>query len=128
MALCPHLPAVAVLFAALSPGTVLAGVPRGLVLAADEQSADETTGTTVAKGHAEVTVERYAIRGRADTIEVRPAIDEILLKGGAVMKVGTKEYASEMLSCTLDFSRCVVVDADQPLPASAFGSAEITPR
>jgi len=105
-----------------------AGIPRDMVLAADEQSADEQSGTTIAKGHAEVSVEKRNIRGRADAIEVRPKIDEILLRGGANVHVGNREYRSDTISCTLDFNRCVVVDADQPLPASALFDAEMTPR
>lgn len=121
---------VTVLLALALQSTARAGIPRGLVLAADEQIADEATGTTIARGHAELTVEKHAIRGRADTIEVRPAINEVLLKGKATLAVGARTYASETLSCTLDFLRCVAVDDSQPLPASAFnaGDAETMPR
>jgi hypothetical protein len=119
---------LAAMTGALAPALVLAGVPRGLILAADEQVADEGTGTIIARGHAELSVEKYAIRGRADTIEVRPAIDEVLLKGSATVSVGGKQYRSETLSCTLNFARCVAVDANQPLPASALGSVEMEPR
>lgn len=121
---------IAIAIASSHVSGALAGIPRGLVLAADEQIADEATGTTIARGNAELIVEKYAIRGRADTIEVRPAINEVLLKGKAVLAVGARSYASETLSCTLDFARCVRIDADQPLPASAFstGDAETLPR
>lgn len=96
-----------------------AGVPRGVRLIADEQIADETTGTTIARGRAEISVEKSNIRGSAAVIEVRPKIDEVLLKGGAEITIGRAHYKSETLSCTLDFRRCIAVDADQPLPASA---------
>ncbi|MCB1484460.1 MAG: hypothetical protein KDJ17_06165 [Hyphomicrobiaceae bacterium] len=107
---------------------VLAGLPRGVVLIADEQIADEKTGTTVARGHAEIISDKYRIRGNADAIEIRPAINEILFKGSVQLTAGKRRYSSETLSCTLDFSRCVSVDTDQPLPASALGRAEMTPR
>ena len=106
----------------------LAGVPRGLTLAADEQIADETTGETIARGNAELTVEDYEIRGTADQIEVRPKIDEILFSGRAVVKAGRETYQSDKVSCTLNFARCTAVSADQPLPTSALGAAEIKPR
>ena len=106
----------------------LAGVPSGLTLAADEQIADETTGETIARGNAELNVEKHLIRGTADTIEVRPKIDEVLFVGRAVVKVGRETYQSDKVSCTLNFARCAAVNADQPLPASALGAAEIKPR
>jgi hypothetical protein len=106
----------------------LAGIPRGLTLAAAEQIADEATGETIARGNAELNVEKYLIRGTADTIEVRPKIDEILFVGSAVVKVGEATYQSDKVSCTLNFARCAAVSADQPLPASALGAAEIKPR
>ncbi len=106
----------------------LAGVPRGLTLAADEQIADETTVETIARGNAELSVEKHSIRGTADTIEVRPKIDEVLFVGRAVVKVGRETYQSDTVSCTLNFARCAAVNADQPLPASALGADEIKPR
>jgi hypothetical protein len=105
-----------------------AGVPQGLSLAADEQIADEVSGETIARGNAELNVEKYRIRGTADAIEVRPKIDEVLFSGRAVVKVGRETYRSDKVSCTLDFARCAAVNADQPLPASALGAAEIKPR
>lgn len=56
------------------PVPACAGVPRGVVISAGELIADETTGTTIARGHARIAAEKYAIDGQADTIEVRPAI------------------------------------------------------
>lgn len=106
----------------------VAGVPLGLSLAADEQIADETSGETIARGNAELNVEKHMIRGTADTIEVRPKIDEVLFVGRAVVKVGRETYQSDKVSCTLNFARCAAVNADQPLPASALGAAEIKPR
>lgn len=107
---------------------VLAGLPRGVVLIADEQIADDKTGDIIARGHAEIISDTYRIRGDADAIEIRPAINEILFKGSAQLTAGKRRYSSETLSCTLDFSRCVSVEADQPLPASALGRADMTPR
>ncbi len=106
----------------------LAGVPSGLTLAADEQFADETSGETIARGNAELNVEKHLIRGTADTIEVRPKIDEVLFVGRAVVKIGPETYQSDKVSCTLNFARCAAVNADQPLPAPALGAAEIKPR
>lgn len=106
----------------------LAGVPRGLSLAADEQIADEVSGETIARGNAELTVEKFHIRGTADTIEVRPKIDEVLFVGRAVVKVGRKTFQSDKVSCTLNFARCTAVSADQPLPASALGATDIKPQ
>ena len=106
----------------------LAGVPSGLTLAADEQIADETSGETIARGNAELNVEKHLIRGTADTIEVRPKIDEVLFVGRAVVKIGRETYQSDKVSCTLNFARCTAVSADQPLPASALGAEGITQR
>ncbi len=105
-----------------------AGVPQGLTLAANEQIADETTGETIARGNAELNVDKHRIRGTADTIEVRPKIDEILFVGRAVVQVGKHKYQSDKVSCTLNFARCTAVNADQPLPASALGAAGIKPQ
>ena len=106
----------------------VAGVPRGLSLAADEQIADEVSGETIARGNAELNVEKYQIRGTADQIEVRPKINEVLFVGRAVVKVGRETYQSDKVSCTLNFARCTAVSADQPLPASALGAEGITQR
>ena len=121
---------VVVLAAAMLPagGPASAGIPRGLILAADEQIGDEETGTTIARGHAELTVGAYSIVGRADTIELRPKINEVLLKGSADIRIGKRHYQSATISCTLDFERCIAVDEDQPLPASALGRADSVPQ
>lgn len=119
---------LALLIVGVMADRVQAGLPRGIELVAGEQIADEATGTTIARGNAEIRSGLYKIHGTASIIEVRPPINEILLKGGARLSAGTRHYAAETLSCTLDFERCVAVDGDQPLPASAFGSAETTPR
>ncbi len=106
----------------------VAGVPRGLSLAADEQFADEVSGETIARGNAELNVEKYQIRGTADQIEVRPKIDEVLFVGRAIVKVGRETYRSDKISCTLNFARCTAVSADQPLLASALATEAVTPR
>lgn len=109
----------------------MGGVPRGLMLLADEQTGDEATGVTIARGNAELIVEKRAIRGKADVIEVRPKANEILLKGRATLNVGTARYTNDTVTCTLDFSRCAGVEPDQPLPETPGGAgtaAAIDPR
>ena len=73
---------------------------------ADEQTGDDTTGITIARGHALLIAPTYAIRGEADVIEVRPEANEVLFKGRAVISVGRQIYRSDTVACTLDFSRC----------------------
>ncbi len=105
------------------------GVPRDVMLSADEQIADEKTGITIARGNAELTVASHRIRGTADVIEVRPKLNEILFKGRANISVKAQSYVSDTVACTLDFTRCTPVAGDQdlpPLPASV--SAATTPR
>ena len=46
------------MLSAMMAGTAVAGIPRGLMLIGDEQTGDETTGVTIARGHAEVSVEK----------------------------------------------------------------------
>ena len=109
--------------------SAVAGIPRGLMLIGDEQTGDETSGVTIARGHAEVSVEKQPIKGTADVIELRPKTNEILLKGRANLVVGQKKFASDTVTCTLDFSRCAGVDYDQPLPDAPGGiTAAISPR
>lgn len=105
-----------------------AGIPRGVVLTADEQVGDDTTGITIARGNAELVIERQSIRGTADVIELHPASNEILLKGRAVLSVGREIYRSDTVSCTLDFSHCLAISPDQPLPEKPGVAAAITPR
>jgi lipopolysaccharide export system protein LptA len=112
----------------LLTGQVNAGIPRGVMLSADEQSADETTGVTIARGNAELTVEKQPIRARADVIELRPKSNEILLKGRADLSVGSDRYRSDTVTCTLDFSRCLAVEPDQDLPDTPGGAAATLPR
>ena len=83
-----------------------AGIPRGAMLAADEQIADEVTGTTIARGNAEITIAERAINGSADSIEVHPNLNEIIFKGRALLVVGGARYQSDTVTCTLDFMRC----------------------
>jgi lipopolysaccharide export system protein LptA len=98
------------------------------MLTADEQSGDETSGVTIARGNAELTVEQRPIRARADVIELRPKSNEILLKGRADLLVGTARYQSDTVTCTLDFSRCLAVEPDQDLPDVPGGAATTSPR
>lgn len=114
-------------FAAVT-GVAQAGIPRGVMLSADEQTADETTGVTIARGNAELTVEKQPIRARADVIELRPKSNEILLKGRADVSVGSEHYMSDTVTCTLDFSRCLAVEPDQDLPDSPGGSVTSVSR
>ena len=64
-----------------------AGIPRGLMLIGDEQAGDETTGVTIARGHAELVVEKQPIHAIADVIELHPKTNEILFKGRASLAV-----------------------------------------
>ena len=111
-----------------------AGLPRGAVLMADEQDADETTGVTIARGHAEISVETQRISGHADAIELRPPSNEIVFKGGAAVSVGTARYDGETVTCTLDFTKCATAPASQvstaqPIqPPSGVGAAVTNPR
>lgn len=113
--------------AAASPAS--AGIPRGLMLIGDEQAGDETTGVTIARGHAELVVEKQPIHATADVIELHPKTNEILFKGRASLNVGQRKYQSDTVTCTLDFSRCATVETDQELPLTPGGTvAEITPQ
>jgi hypothetical protein len=115
------------LCAALSTAAV-AGIPRGVSLSGDEQFADDATGITIARGNAEIAVGQGAIAGRADVIELRPGLNEILLKGRAGLTVGRRRYEGDTVSCTLDFVRCTAVEADQDLPALPTDAAATMPR
>ncbi|MEQ1651284.1 MAG: hypothetical protein ABL897_02220 [Hyphomicrobium sp.] len=99
-----------------------AGMPRGAMLIADEQDADPATGTTIARGNAEITVEKSRIFGRADVIEVRPAANEIKLKGRAFISVGDEHYQSDAVTCTLDFNTCTNADAMIAKPSILSGA------
>ena len=106
-----------------------AGIPRGLMLIGDEQAGDETTGVTIARGHAELVVEKQPIHATADVIELHPKTNEILFKGRASLIVGQHKYQSDTVTCTLDFSRCATVETDQELPLTPGGTvAEIAPQ
>ena len=106
-----------------------AGIPRGLMLIGDEQMGDEATGVTIARGHAELVVEKQPIHATADVIELHPKTNEILLKGRALLSVGQRKYQSDTVTCTLDFSQCASVETDQELPLTPGGTvAEIAPR
>jgi hypothetical protein len=117
----------------MASSALAARLPRDVALAADEQLGDETTGITIARGHALLIAPAYAIRGEADVIEVRPDANEVLFKGRAVLSVGRQNYQSETLACTLDFSRCapgVVPDSQrspQPEPQNVLASPGATP-
>ena len=106
-----------------------AGIPRGLMLIGDEQVGDEATGVTIARGHAELVVEKQPIHATADVIELHPKTNEILLKGRALLSVGQRKYQSDTVTCTLDFSHCASVETDQELPLTPGGTvADIAPR
>lgn len=103
-----------------------AGVPRGLVLSADEQSAGATDGSTIARGNAEIAVPDYAIAGRADVIEILPQRKQIVFKGRVTLAVGKANYAGDTVVCGLDFDHCTADATDEPPPLAA--AAEMTPR
>ena len=96
-----------------------AGIPRGAVLIADEQDADETTGITIARGHAEISVETQRINGRADTIELRPGVNQIVFKGSAAVSVGNARYEGDAVTCTLDFTNCGTSTEAAAAPSTA---------
>ena len=104
-------------------GVALAGVPRGVTISADEQTGDDVTGVTIARGNAELTVEKQPIHAKADVIELRPKSNEILLKGRADLTVGAERFQSDTVTCTLDFTRCLAVEPDQELPDTPGGAA-----
>lgn len=105
----------------------LAGIPKGVAVSGDEQFADDTTGVTIARGNAEISDGLGRIAGRADVIELRPGLNEILLKGRAGLTVGRRRYEGDTVSCTLDFMRCTAVEADQDLPPLSTGAAATRP-
>ncbi len=118
----------------MSLGVVLAatlahaGMPRGVVLIAGSQDADDKTGITIARGDAQLHVEKRPISGRADQIEINPVSKQILLSGRASLTVGQKQFDGALIACTLDFNRCTV-DADAhalaPTPAAAPRLSEV---
>lgn len=101
----------------LASAAARAGVPRDMILAANEQTADDKTGVTIARGNAEIVAAAHRIRGTADVIEVRPKINEILFKGRVMLTVGTRSYSSDTVICTLDFIACSAITDDQELPS-----------
>lgn len=119
-----------------------AGMPRGAIVSADEQDADPETGVTIARGSAEIAIEKMRILGRADHIEINPAAKHILFKGRALISVGAERYQGEAVTCSLDFSRCAAAEtsavpnvsaaapqpSQQPLPppAALGGDAGVT--
>lgn len=119
---------VAAAFALSLAPMAFAGVPRGVMISADEQSGDDVSGVTIARGNAELTVEKHPIHARADVIELRPKTNEILLKGRADVLVGNIRYKSDTVTCTLDFTRCLGVEPDQDLPDAPGGAAVTSPR
>lgn len=109
-----------------------AGIPHGVMLIADEQDADATTGITIARGHAEISIEKRTILGSADVIELNPVSNHIEFKGHAVLTVGSARYESDAVRCTLDFYSCAPVTGDQsappPLKPAEVVPAVINPR
>jgi hypothetical protein len=115
--------------------TTEAGIPRGVVLIADEQDADAATGITIARGNAEIKIEKQPIAGRADSIELNPVRNEIIFKGHTLVTVNRDRYEGAAVTCALDFSKCAAMPppqddaAAQALPPpAALGAAVINPR
>lgn len=125
----PKILAIVTVLALATASVADARLPRGAVLSADEQSGDVTTGATVARGHAEITVPAHAIRGSAETIEIDPSRNEIRFTGAALVLVGAQRFESGSVVCSLDFQTCAAKDVDaagaQPQAADA---AAMTPR
>ena len=129
--------AVAVSVFALSLSAV-AGMPRGAELMADEQDADPVSGVTTARGNAEIRIDGYRIRGRADLINVDPGRNQVQFSGHALITVGDARYESDQVTCSLDFETCTEVTAaasgatpdagaNQISPTAAAGAAVINP-
>ncbi|MFN0219691.1 MAG: hypothetical protein ACKVP4_12855 [Hyphomicrobium sp.] len=121
--------AIALLSTLVSASATLAGLPRGAVLTADEQSGDAATGATIAHGNAEITIPAFAIIGRAETIAIEPRSNQIRFSGAATVLVGARRYDSPSITCSLDFETCDASSADQPVTAPAPAeAAAITPQ
>lgn len=104
-----------------------AGIPRGVILTADEQEADTATGVTIARGNAEISVDKRPILGHADVIELNPGKNQIQFKGRAVLTVGHARYDSSAVTCSLDFDKCAAVIDDQvAAPSSAVPRDTVT--
>ena len=113
---------VAVIIAciAFATSTALAGMPKGAMLMADEQTGDETTGETIARGNAELTIAARAVRARADEIAIRPGRNEVTFTGKALVFAGDKRFESEAVVCSLDFLRCTdAMTVPPPVQAEA---------
>jgi hypothetical protein len=95
-------------------------MPKGAMLMADEQTGDETTGETIARGNAELTIAARAVRARADEIAIRPGRNEVTFTGKALVFAGDKRYESEAVVCSLDFLRCTdAMTVPPPVQAEA---------
>lgn len=116
-----------------------ARLPRDAVLLADDLQGDPDTGTTIARGRAELHVAPLRIHGQAEMIEVLPVRNEVHFMGNAHLEVGSDRYAGESIVCTLDFYSCRAAPASpapeqaggypRALPApSALGAVETKPR
>lgn len=117
-------------------GAADARIPRDVIIVADEQDADPETGVTIARGRAEIRVERMQISGRAETIEIRPKDNAVLFKGGAFVSVGDERFSGEDVVCTLDFYTCRVAAPSAPIvsdhvrsfvPPAGVGAAATLP-
>lgn len=98
----------------MSTTSAMAKLPRGAVLSADDQSGDVASGSTIARGNAELSIGEYAITGKADVIELWPKRNEVVFKGRANVSVGQAKYEGDTIVCSLDFDRCLMED----IPAS----------
>lgn len=90
----------------VGPRAANAEIPRGVMIAANEQTANLETGETIATGDAELTVAERHISGKADAIEVRPKVNAVIFLGRAVLIIGQQRYEGAVVTCTLDFVRC----------------------
>ncbi len=101
-----------------------AGMPRGAIVSADEQDANAETGVTIARGNAEISIEKSRILGRADTIEINPAAKKIQFNGRAVVTMGAERYQGEAVTCSLDFNRCANGETASTAPESGVVHAQ----
>lgn len=111
--------AVVIVSAFVFAGGVVAGMPRGAELLADEQDADPGSGVTTARGNAEIRIEAYRILGRADRIDINPGRNEVQFSGHALITIGDARYESEQVTCSLDFEQCAATT-----PAAAAEKTE----
>lgn len=103
-----------------------AGLPRDVVLKANDKDGDPMIGISVARGDAELVAKARKIIGRADVIEVWAKSNKVYFRGNATVNVGDETYTSETVECTLDFYSCASMDSSKV--SSVAGTATTSPQ